>query len=138
MSEKGKLMLGLDDAQRVLQAVLAEAQSLPRPVSVVVVDRRGDPVVFARMDGAAFYSVDAARGKALVAAVFGAPSAQYEASAGSPIMQQVSSFVGGQLFFRQGAVPIVHDGAVIGAVGVAGAESEDDERVAAVGAAELK
>jgi uncharacterized protein GlcG (DUF336 family) len=131
------MRLTLSEAQAVIEAVIADITSLEKVVGVTVVDVRGDPLAAARMDGAAFYTVDIARGKALVSAMFGKPSAEYEAAAGTPLMQQMSSFAGSPLVFRQGAVPLMKDGTVVGAVGVAGAASEEDERAALSGAATL-
>jgi uncharacterized protein GlcG (DUF336 family) len=89
------------------------------------------------MDGARFYTADVARGKAMVSAIFGRPSATFAERAGSPVMQSINQMHQGRLVFGQGAVPITRGEDVIGAVGVSGGSSQQDEDLANAGIAAL-
>jgi glc operon protein GlcG len=82
------------------------------------------------MDGAPRFSADFAIAKARTAATFGAETSQLEALyADRPVFAQ--SFVAqGGYFLGGGGVPIVSAGTVIGAVGVSGSESHDEEGIA--------
>jgi uncharacterized protein GlcG (DUF336 family) len=131
------MTLTLADAQRVLEATLAKAASLGVNLSVAVVDGRGDLVAFSRMDGARFFTANVARGKAQASATFGVPSSQLQEMAGVGIYEQISQWNGGGFVFYEGAVPLLKDGTVVGAVGASGASGEDDEAAAGAGAAAL-
>ena len=118
--------LSLEDAQRVLAAGLAKAESLGVAVSVAVVDARGDLVTLARMEGAGYAAADVARGKAQAAAMFGVPSEAYQEMATAPVIQRINELSGGTVVFFQGGIPIKVDGVVIGAVGASGFASQPD------------
>jgi uncharacterized protein GlcG (DUF336 family) len=128
--------LTLDDAQRVLAAGLAKAESLGAAVSVAVVDGRGDLVTLARMEGAGYAAADIARGKAQAAAMFGVPSQVYQEMAAAPIMQRINELSGGTVVFFQGGAPIKHNGVVVGGVGASGFASQPqfDEETSQAGA----
>jgi uncharacterized protein GlcG (DUF336 family) len=50
-------------------------------------------------------------------------------------MQRIAALEGGNMIFAQGAVPIIRDGELLGAVGVGGGSGPDDESCALAGAA---
>ena len=119
------MSLTLDDAQRVLAAALAKGDELGVKVSIAVLDARGDLKLAARPDGAPHFSPDIARGKAQVSATFGAPSSGFaDPGALKPILDQISGMTGGRMVFFQGAVPLMKDGQLVGAVGGSGASSQ--------------
>jgi glc operon protein GlcG len=62
--------LGLDDAQRAIAAVLDYAGQKNWRIAIVVVDRSGELIACARMDGRAPRFVKAAHRKAYTAAIF--------------------------------------------------------------------
>lgn len=129
--------LTLRDAEKAVQAAQASATKMGVNVSICVVDARGDLVAAARMDKARYFTADVARGKAMVSAMFGQLSGAMAERGGSPIMQNLNQMNQGKMFFAQGAVPIAKDGEVVGAVGVSGATSQQDEDVAKAGVAAL-
>jgi glc operon protein GlcG len=128
--------LSLEDAQRVLAAGLAQAESIGAAVSVAVVDARGDLVTLARMEGAGYAAAEIARGKAQAAAMFGLPSQAYQEMATAPIMQRINELSGGTVVFFQGGAPIKRDGVVIGGIGASGFASQPqyDEETSQAGA----
>jgi len=130
-----RMTITLQEAEKVLQAARQQATSMSIKVSIAVVDRRGDLVVLARMDDAGYFTPDIARGKAVVSGSFGAPSAAFAERAAMPIFQTLNQMNQNRMVFHQGAVPILKGGNVIGAIGVSGATSEQDEEVAKAGAA---
>jgi glc operon protein GlcG len=101
------------------------------PVAAVV-DAAGELVYLWRPDRAQVASVGVATDKARTAAIFRRPSKDFEdqASNGRPSALHLARAVP-----LQGGIPILHDGEVVGAIGVSGASSADeDQELAIVGA----
>jgi glc operon protein GlcG len=103
-------------------------------VSVVVVDRGGAIVMAERMDNAETQSLEVAAAKARCSALFGDPTAAFEAlvKTASPGFATVAGMVA-----VGGGVPLLHDSAPVGAIGVAGATTKQDHDIAAGAAAAL-
>ena len=114
-------------AMAALHAAQEAAEALNVSLSCAVVDSRGDLIALARMDGARFYTTDVARGKARMSALFGQPSGDMADFANSPAFQSFNETMQGPLYAFQGALPIMRDGELIGAMGCSGAASQVDE-----------
>jgi uncharacterized protein GlcG (DUF336 family) len=120
-----------------LAAEAAGAEAARRGVAPVIsaVDAGGALMYLVRPDDAQVASVEVTTDKARTAAIYRRPSRDFEdqASNGRPSALHLARAVP-----LQGGVPIEHDGQVIGAVGVSGATSADeDAELAAVGAAAI-
>ena len=126
------MTIAIARAGGIIRAARAGAEKMGIKVSIAVVDERGDLVAFARMDGARFITGDVSLGKARASAFFGQPSGILTERP-APVVLSHLLMNQGRLFFGQGAVPIIEDGQVIGAVGVSGASSQQDEEVAKAG-----
>lgn len=131
------MALTLADSNRVMAAAIAKAEELNIKVSVAVVDSGGRLIGLQRMDGAIWASAYGCQGKAVASAAFGRPSGAMQDRATTPTPAGIRERSGSEMIFGQGAVPIIADGAVIGACGVGGGTSEEDEQCAAAGAAAL-
>jgi uncharacterized protein GlcG (DUF336 family) len=127
------MALTLSEAQKMLEAAQASASSTGVNVSICIVDPQGNPVALARMDGSRFFTGDVARGKAMVSAFFGQPSAALAERASSPFFASFNQMNGGRLFFVQGALPITKDGENVGGIGVSGGSAQQDEDIAKAG-----
>jgi glc operon protein GlcG len=94
-----------------------------------VVDEGGELIYLWRPEKAQVASVGVATDKARTAAIYRRPSKDFEdqASGGRPSALHLARAVP-----LQGGIPIVHDGRVIGAVGVSGASSADEDQELAV------
>jgi uncharacterized protein GlcG (DUF336 family) len=132
------MYLNTSEAQKMLQAAQAKAQQMGVKVSISVVDGRGDLLAMVRLDGASWRTAGISKGKAYASANFGVASAELTARATSPVMQSFLMSVHGECVPAQGAVPAMRDGRVLGAVGVSGAKSEEDEEIAKAGVATLQ
>lgn len=117
----------LSEAQAIVAAAQTDAAGKNLQLSIAVVDGRGDLIAATRMPDARATTMDTAIGKAMGAAIFGRPSAELAAQSTSPLYENLNEATGGRLRFFQGAVPIVRDGYVVGAVGASGASSQEDE-----------
>jgi uncharacterized protein GlcG (DUF336 family) len=128
----------LNDARRVIAAGEQKADEIGQPMNIAVVDAGGTLVAHARMDGAWRGSVDISIGKAFTARAFDITTEDLAANSQSG--QQffgIHASNGGKVMIFAGGVPIMKDGAVIGAVGVSGGMGEQDKAVAEAAAAEF-
>jgi glc operon protein GlcG len=129
----------LTEAEVVLAAARAHAEALGLAVSIAILDARADDVLVARMDGARYTAFEIARGKALVAATFGRPSADMADFADTPVGRRTDALNHGRMVYGRGAVVLLRaDGTRVGAIGVSGALPEQDEEIASAGAAALR
>ena len=131
------MYLTTTEAQRMLQAAQVKAQQMGVKVSISVVDGRGDLLTMVRLDGVSWRTAGISKGKAYASANFGVPSADLTDRAASPVMQSFMASVPGECVPARGAMPVLRDGRVLGAIGVSGAKAEEDEEIAKAGAAAL-
>ncbi len=126
----------LKQAQTVLAAAEAEAERQNWPVAIAIVDTAGNLVAFSKRDHTQNASVVISQAKASSAACFKRPTkALQDALAGGGLGLRVLSLEGAVP--AEGGVPLVVNGAIIGAIGVSGMTSEQDGVIAAAGVAAL-
>jgi glc operon protein GlcG len=124
-------------ASRVMvDAAVAEASSMAVPVTVVVVDESGVTKQMLRMDGAPLVSVQTAVNKAYAAAAIGMPPDDFYAAIESDGAAVAEFATRPGLALIAGGLPVIADGRVAGAIGVAGAMTgAEDRRIAEVAVA---
>ncbi len=123
----------LSDGQSrgMVDAAVAEAGSMSTPITVVAVDESGVVKEMLRMDGAPLVSVQTAMSKAYAAAAIGMPPDDFYAAIESDGAAVASFATRPGLALVAGGIPVVADGKVAGAVGVAGAMTgAEDRRIA--------
>ena len=125
----------LAEAQRALAAAEEAANEMGVGLTCAVVDARGALVALFRMDGASYFTAGVAAGKARASAAFGAPSGTLDRLRELGITNVVE---GGPMLFVQGAVPIMHEGQSVGAIGCSGASAQQDEDAANAGIAAMQ
>lgn len=125
--------LTLEGAQKVMEAAVAYAKTNQSPGgSIAVVDAGGHLLLFERLDGSFPASATVAIEKAKTAALFKFESKKLE----DAINGGRDALITVGYTFLQGGVPITYNGQVVGAVGVSGAKSADQDReIATAGAA---
>jgi glc operon protein GlcG len=125
--------LTAEGARKVADAAAAYAKSNgAQGGSIAVVDEGGHLLHFVRLDGSFAASANVAIGKARTSAMFKKPTKDFEdiINKGRFTMTALPDFTP-----LQGGVPIIHEGQVVGAIGVSGAKSAaQDEEVAKAGA----
>ena len=131
------MSLTLAEANTVVQATIDKAKEMGIKISVAVCDGGGRLMAFNRMDGAIWAGAYGSQGKAIASVAFGRTSGELQERAGSPIIQGIAAAEGGHMIPHQGAVPIIRNGVVIGACGVGGGTSQQDEDCARAGVAKL-
>ena len=126
------LAITIDAAKKVMAAAEAEAAKNNWPVSIAVLDSGGNIVMLHRLDNAQLAATDLAIGKARTALNFRRPSKALEdAIAGGGAGLRLLAL---NITPIEGGFPIIVDGKIIGAVGVAGGLGAQDAQVAKAGA----
>jgi glc operon protein GlcG len=128
-----KPCLTADDVKTMLAACEAEAAQHKWAVSISIVDDGGFLLGFVRMDGAAPITAEVSLGKARTSAMTKRPSKFFEDRVKE--RPAFAGFPAGILI--QGALPVVHENECLGAIGVSGVQSQDDEQIAQAGVAAL-
>ena len=127
-------VITLEAARKMAAAGEVEARKNGWNVAITVVDANGDLILFQKLDETQPGSIKVSQGKARTAALFKRPTKAME-----------EMIAGGKTAFLavegiipiQGGLPVVVDGKVIGAIGVSGVTSAQDEQVAMAGLAAL-
>jgi uncharacterized protein GlcG (DUF336 family) len=126
----------LAQAKKVAEAALAPARANGWTIVIAIVDPGGHLVYLEKLDQTQVGSVVIAEQKARSAAIFKRPTKMFQ--------ERLARGGDGLLVLRlagaipvEGGVPIVVDGKLIGALGVSGGSSSEDEACAVAGAAVL-
>jgi uncharacterized protein GlcG (DUF336 family) len=125
--------ISLDRAQAVIQAAVAEAKKRNWKMNVSVVDSGGNLVAFQRMDGAMLASIAIAEHKARAAATFRRPTKIFEDGINLMHLNYLLAFDG--VIASRGGIPLIDQGAIVGAIGCSGGTDSQDEVVSKAGAA---
>jgi glc operon protein GlcG len=130
---KTQSVLEAADVKAIAAAAEAEALKNNWAVSIAIVDAGGHLLHFQRLDGAAPISAHIAPAKAHTAALGRRDSKGYEdmINAGRYAFLSAPNVEG----LLEGGVPIMKDGACLGAVGVSGVKANEDAQVAKAGIA---
>ena len=126
---RNKSCLAAADAQKIVAACKVEAEKNKWNVSIAVVDDGGFLLHLERLDGAVGQSAAIATLKAQTAAATGTPTKILE----DVVKERPATAAFPGRLAVQGGVPIMHQGECVGAVGVSGAKSFEDEEVAKAG-----
>jgi uncharacterized protein GlcG (DUF336 family) len=119
-----------EQAKKIVAGSIAHAQKNKWPVAVAVVDRHGFLVYFERMEDTQTLSVQVAIDKAKTSGMTRRPSRVFEEG----VAKGRNALLGlGGVTPITGGVPIMVGGKVIGAIGVSGVTSDQDEEVAKAG-----
>jgi uncharacterized protein GlcG (DUF336 family) len=113
-------------AQKMVDAALAKARTLGVSENVAILDDGGNLKAFSRMDGAPILSIEMAQNKAYTA-LFGVSTQDFfnfiqgdpSLLAGVPTLARVAAWGGG--------VPIKVNGEVVGAIGLSGAPTVQND-----------
>jgi len=129
--------LSLAKALKIITAALAKGKELGlKPLAVVVLDAGGHVKAVQRQDGASMMRFEIASGKAYGALALGVGSRWLNAQAETRphFLEGLSAVSGGKIVAIPGGV-LIRDrkGAIIGAVGITGDTSDNDEIAAIAG-----
>ena len=129
----------LDQANHIIKGAIQKGAELKlKPLSIVVLDPGGHVIAFQRQDGASTMRFEIASGKAAGALALGVPSRKIgEMAAERPSFVASLGAIAphGVIPAAGGVIVAGADGAILGAVGVTGDTSDNDEVCALAGIA---
>ena len=125
----------LDNARKIAAAAVAEARKNNWNVAVAIVDNHGFLVYYERLDDTQTASATIAVEKARSAAMFRRATREMQdaVNKGNPAFLGIPGATP-----VAGGLPIVSNGKIIGAIGVSGVTSDQDEQVAKAGLEAVK
>ncbi|MCP4829998.1 MAG: heme-binding protein, partial [Proteobacteria bacterium] len=128
------MSITLDQARTVIEGALTKARSLDlKPVSVMVLDNRGSIVAAASEDGVSAMRAKIAHGKANAAIQLGmgTRALMNRAEQQAYFIQAMNGLAGGDMVPVPGGVLLRNlSGDLLGAVGISGDTSDNDEAAA--------
>ena len=125
-----KPCLSLDDCRKMIAACEAEARRNSWNVAIAIVDDGGHLLMFLRMDGATPANADNAMQKGRTAAITRRSTKVWEERIAAGRISTLSMPV----MAVQGGIPVFHQDECVGAIGVSGVQSPQDEQIARAGA----
>lgn len=127
---RNKPALTAADCHKMMEACKAEATKNKWNVAIAIVDDSGAALLLERLDGTGAIASEVAMGKAKTAALTKRPTKFFEDR-----VKERPAFVTfptpGVMF--QGGLPLMHQGECVGAIGVSGVQSHEDEQIAKAG-----
>jgi glc operon protein GlcG len=121
------------DVHKMMAACKAEAQKNKWNVTIAIVDDAGYPLLVERMDGCGPISAEVGIGKARTAAITRRPTKFWEDR-----VKERPGFLNFPVNLQvQGGLPLMHQGECVGAIGVSGVQSHEDEQIAQAGVSVL-
>ena len=129
-----KPALTASDVQKMVGACKAEATKNKWNVTIAIVDDSGYLLYLERMDGVPPLTAEIAAGKAETAAISRRPTKFWEDR-----IKERPGFVKAPISTpMQGGVPIMVQNDCVGAIGVSGVQSHEDEQIANAGVAAVQ
>jgi len=130
---RSRQVLTATDVQKMMAACKAEAEKNKWNVTIAIVDDGGYLLQLERMEGAGPLTAEVAAAKARTSAVTRRPTKAWEDMVKDrPVFMKFPDNLP-----IQGGLPIVHQGDCLGAIGVSGVQSHQDEQIANAGIAVL-
>jgi uncharacterized protein GlcG (DUF336 family) len=125
--------LTYEGARLGLAAAVAKAEEIGVPQCIAIVDDGGRLLAFARMDGAKFLSVTTSQTKAVTSASHRMPTSKI------PVEMEIMLALAApnKATSLKGGLPIIIDGAFVGAIGVGSGTGDQDAEVARAALAAL-
>ena len=130
---RNKPALTASDVQKMVAACKSEAAKNKWNVSIAVVDDAGYLLYLERLDGAGPVTAEVATEKAVTAARTRRPSKFWE----DRLKERPAFMKFPGVLPLQGGVPVMYQNECVGAIGVSGVQSHEDEQIANAGAAAL-
>jgi uncharacterized protein GlcG (DUF336 family) len=123
--------IGMERAQGLVQAAVAESNKRGWAMNVAVVDPGGNLVTFARMDGAQLASISISEHKARTAARYRRPTRIFEDAVQHGVVYVATL---DDVIASRGGIPLVDGGKIVGAIGCSGGTGSQDEAICTVAA----
>jgi len=128
--------LRLAECRRFIRAVIEKAEAMQVPVSIAIVGPEGHLIALERMDEAGWITPETSLAKAFTMAAFRSMSPRFQdglvtqhwlRERNPQLAVNASVFTGGKVFISGGAAPIFKGNDMVGAYGISGGTSDQDE-----------
>lgn len=123
--------ISLDEARQVAGAARQVALANQWNVAIAIVDEGGHLVYLERLDNTQPGSITVAQEKAVSALLFRRPTKVFQEAVASGRVGLLSLTGAVPV---EGGVPLIHEGQVVGAIGVSGVQAVQDGQIAEAGA----
>jgi uncharacterized protein GlcG (DUF336 family) len=125
--------LGLAEAERARDAILAALTPTDNPVALAIADEHGLPILLMRQDGAPARMVSRARAKAYTAANLGLDTVVFRDKYVKATQRTLDDWGDPMLTTLQGGLAIKVNNVVVGGIAMSGNTTTRDEALAHVG-----
>jgi glc operon protein GlcG len=125
--------LGLAEAERARDAILAALTTTDAPIALAVADEHGVPILMLRQDGAPARMLSRARAKAYTAANLGLDTVEFRDKHVHAKRRTLNDWGDPMITTLQGGVTIKSKGKVVGAIAMSGNTTIRDEALAQIG-----
>jgi glc operon protein GlcG len=130
--------LGLVEAERARDAILAALTPNDSPVALAIADEHGVPIVLLRQDGAPARMLSRARAKAYTAANLGLDTVEFRDAHVKAKQRTLNDWGDPMVTTLQGGLAIKAQGKVLGGIAMSGNTTARDEALAHVGLAAMR
>ena len=126
------------ECREFIKAVVDKAEQMGVPLSVAIVGPEGHLIALERMDEAGFITPETAHAKAFTVAAFRSMSPRFQdglviqqwfKERNPQMLINASVFTGGRVVVSGGAAPVFKGNDMVGAYGISGATSDQDEEI---------
>jgi glc operon protein GlcG len=125
--------LGLAEAERARDAILAALTATDSPAALAVADEHGVPILLMRQDGAPARMLSRARSKAYTAARLGRDTVEFRDSVVKSQARALDDWGDPLLTTLQGGLAVRSAGVVVGGIAMSGNTTTRDEALARIG-----
>ena len=125
--------LGLDEAQRAVDAVLGALTDDDNPIALAITDDHGVLVCALRQDGAATRMIRRATAKAYTAAVLGTDTVAFRDNVLKAEQRTLGDWGDPMITSLQGGLVIRSNGKVVGGIAMSGNNTKRDEGLSRIG-----
>ena len=125
--------LGLVEAERARDAILAALTPTDNPVALAIADEHGVPILLLRQDGAPARMLSRARAKAYTAANLGLDTVVFRDEHVKAKQRTLDDWGDPMITTLQGGIAIKANGKVVGGIAMSGNTTIRDEALAAIG-----
>jgi glc operon protein GlcG len=125
--------LGLGEAERARDAILAALTTADSPIALAIADEHGVPILLLRQDGAPARMLSRARSKAYTAANLGLDTVVFRDEHVKAKQRTLDDWGDRQLTTLQGGLAIRLNGKVVGGIAMSGNSTIRDEALAKIG-----
>jgi glc operon protein GlcG len=130
--------LGLPEAERARDAILAALTPADSPIALAVADEHGVPILLVRQDGAPARMLSRARAKAYTAATLGLDTVEFRDRHVAARRRTLNDWGDPQITTLQGGLAVRANATLVGGIAMSGNSTLRDEALARIGLAAMQ